>query len=65
MQDNRCWFFLIRGARLVGDLACDENESVEPVTMSRGEVESALESGAISHALAVIALMRALARPRG
>lgn len=60
MQDNRCWFFLVRGARLVGDLACDENESVEPVTMSRAEVVAALESGAISHALAVIALMRAL-----
>jgi 8-oxo-dGTP pyrophosphatase MutT (NUDIX family) len=61
MQDNRCWFFLIRGARLVGDLACDENESVEPVVMSRAEVEAALASGKISHALAVIALMRALA----
>ena len=62
MQDNRCWFFLITGARRVGDLDCDENESVEPVVMSRGEVEAALESGEISHALAVIPLMRALAR---
>ena len=62
MQDNRRWFFLVRGARRVGDLACDENESVEPVTSSRGEVVAALESGDISHALAVIALMRALAR---
>jgi ADP-ribose diphosphatase len=64
MQDNRCWFFLIRGARRVGDLECDENESVEPVEMSRAEVEAALESGEITHALAVIALMRALARTR-
>jgi 8-oxo-dGTP pyrophosphatase MutT (NUDIX family) len=62
MQDNRCWFFLVRGARVVGDLACDENESVEPLTMSRAEVVAALESGEISHALAVVALMRALAR---
>ncbi len=62
MQDNRCWFFLVRGARVVGDLACDENESVEPVILTRGEVEAALESGEISHALAVIPLMRALAR---
>lgn len=62
MQDNRCWFFLVRGARLVGELACDENESVEPVVMSRAEVEAALESGAVTHALAVVALMRALAR---
>jgi len=62
MQNNRCWFFLVRGAHLVGDLACDENESVEPLTMSRAEVVEALESGAISHVLAVVALMRALAR---
>ncbi|MEP7127007.1 MAG: NUDIX hydrolase [Byssovorax sp.] len=60
MQDNRCWFFLIRGARRVGDLACDEHESVEPFLLSRAEVEAALASGEISHALAVIALMRAL-----
>ncbi len=62
MQDNRCHLFLVRGARQVGELACDEHESVEPVVMTRAELVAALAGGRITHALAVVALERALAR---
>lgn len=62
MQDNRCYLFLIRGAREVGAQDCDPFESVEPVVMTRDDLARALADGEITHALSVLALERALAR---
>lgn len=62
MQDNHCFLFLVRGAREVGEQACDPEESVEPLLMARADVGEALFDGRITHALSVLALTRALAR---
>ncbi|HVY46925.1 MAG TPA: NUDIX hydrolase [Minicystis sp.] len=64
MQDNRCFLFLVRGAREVAPVETDEFESTEPVLLTRGELERALEEGSVSHVLSVVALERALARLR-
>ncbi len=60
LQGNRCFVFLARRALDSGALANDEHERTEPVRLSREEVRSALDDGSISHALAVVALERAL-----
>jgi len=62
VQGNRCFMFMARGVRREHEPACDEFEVTEPVLMSRAEVESALADGRITHALAVVALERALGR---
>lgn len=64
-QDNRCFMFLVRGAREVGPLELDEREVVERVMMDRAKVRAAIADGRISHALAVLALERAFARLDG
>lgn len=61
LQDNRCHFFLVRDARPGGVRDGDPEEIVAPVILTRAEVEAALAEGRISHALAVVALTRALA----
>lgn len=62
LQDNRCHFFLVRGAVCVGAPHPDAEEVVTPVVMGRAEVEAALAAGGFAHALAEVALRRALAR---
>ena len=62
LQDNRCHFFLARGAVRVGAPHPDAEEVVTPVVMGRAEVEAALAAGGFAHALAEVALRRALAR---
>jgi ADP-ribose pyrophosphatase len=62
MQDNRCYLFLVRGAREVGAQNCDPYESVEPLLMTRADLSQALVDGRITHALSVLALERALLR---
>lgn len=61
LQDNRCHFYLVRGARPTGGPTGDEEEVVAPVVLARDELAAALAAGRISHALAVVALTRALA----
>ncbi|PCC75417.1 NUDIX domain-containing protein [Nannocystis exedens] len=61
LQDNRCHFFLVREAVQVGAPHADAEEVVAPVVMGRAEVEAALAEGRIAHALAELALRRALA----
>lgn len=61
LQDNRCHFFLVREATRAGTHAGDAEEQVEPVLWSRAEVEAGLASGQFCHALAELALRRALA----
>jgi ADP-ribose pyrophosphatase len=66
MQGNRCHLYVARGARAIGVPECDEHESTEAVLMDAAEITAALQDGRISHALAVLTLLRALAVvPRG
>ncbi|MDC0667641.1 NUDIX hydrolase [Nannocystis radixulma] len=62
LQDNRCHFFLVRGAVRVGAPHPDAEEEVAPVVMDRAAVDAALAGGQITHALAEVALRRALAQ---
>lgn len=62
LQSNRCHLFFARDARPVDGWRSDEAERTEPVLMTEAELRGALATGRISHALAVIALERALAR---
>lgn len=62
LQANRCHLFLARGARRVEGWSADAGELTEPVLLTEPEVRRALASAEVSHALAVIALERGLAR---
>lgn len=62
LQANRCHLFLAAGATPVPGWSSDASEITEPVVLTESELRAALASGAISHALAVIALERALSR---
>ncbi|WP_438038729.1 NUDIX hydrolase [Sorangium sp. So ce128] len=61
LQANRCFLYLARGARRVGEPEGDEHESTEAVVMSADDVRAAMQDGRISHSIAVITLLRALA----
>ncbi|MFZ6184594.1 NUDIX hydrolase [Nannocystis pusilla] len=61
LQDNRCHFFLVRGVVRVGAPHPDAEEVVTPVVMGREAVEAGLREGRFAHALAELALGRALA----
>lgn len=62
LQANRCHLFLARGATPVPGWSADAAEITEPVLLTEAEVRRALANGGITHALAVVALERALAR---
>jgi ADP-ribose pyrophosphatase len=62
LQGNRCHLFLARGATPVPGWAVDPSEITEPVLLTEPELRRALADGGISHALAVVALERALTR---
>ncbi|WAS99144.1 NUDIX hydrolase [Nannocystis punicea] len=62
LQDNHCHFFLVRGVVRIGAPHADAEEVVAPVVMGREEVEAALAEGRFAHALAELALRRALAQ---
>lgn len=61
LQDNRCHLFLARGVVAGPARGSDPEEVVAPVWLERAAVAAALAEGRITHALAVITLMRALA----
>jgi ADP-ribose pyrophosphatase len=62
LQGNRCHLFLATGATPVPGWSPDASEITEPVLFTEAEVRRALASGGITHAFAVLALERALAR---
>jgi 8-oxo-dGTP pyrophosphatase MutT (NUDIX family) len=62
LQNNRCFTFLARGARLVGPTAFDDLEDLEVALVPRGDVPSLLDSGQITHALVVTGLETYLRR---
>ncbi len=60
IQGNRCFSFLATGARRVRAPSFDEHEACEVVLVSRAQVGALLDEGHVTHALAVLALERAL-----
>jgi len=62
LQGNRCHLFFARGAQPVSGWSADPGEPAEPVLLTEPELRRALATMGISHALAVIALERALAK---
>jgi ADP-ribose pyrophosphatase len=62
LQANLCHLFFVRRAREVAVAMSDEHESTEPDFFTKDELRAALAEGRITHAFAVIALERALAR---
>jgi 8-oxo-dGTP pyrophosphatase MutT (NUDIX family) len=64
LQDNRCHMFLARDARSVSEPQVSEAEETEVVILDAAELRAALQDGTITHALAIVALGRALERWR-
>lgn len=56
LQGNRCFTFLARGARPTGEVSFDELEDLEVALVPKGDVPALLDSGEVTHALAVVAL---------
>jgi len=61
LQANRCHMFLAHGASKQAEPQVSELEATEVVLVDRDRLRAALEDGTITHALAVLALGRALA----
>ncbi|HVM32823.1 MAG TPA: NUDIX hydrolase [bacterium] len=53
--NNRCHFFLARGAQRVADLSLDEAEELEVKKVPRGEIGGQIRAGKITHALVIAA----------
>jgi len=62
LQGNRSFFFLAASVRSVRPPEQHDDERTRVVVLTRPELEQAIESGRISHALGVLCLMRALRR---
>ncbi|MEJ7732559.1 MAG: NUDIX hydrolase [Polyangiaceae bacterium] len=60
LQDNRCHMFLAEGAIRVADPRSSEDELTEVELLDGEALRAALWDGRITHALAVLALTRAL-----
>ena len=58
MQDNRCWFVLATGARLVGEPQPDAGEDLGVRLAGRDDVPRMIEEGEIEHALVIAAFHR-------
>lgn len=65
LQNNRCYTYVARGARLAGQTSFDELEELETVVVARDDVAALLDSGQITHALVVSALETYLRRSAG
>jgi len=62
IQTNRTFFFLIEGARQVGEPEPDPTEDIEVVRTPVQDIATLLAEGQINHSLAVVALQRAMLR---
>lgn len=65
LQPNRCWSYLVRNARLVGDLQPDHDEIIEPLLMSAVELDEVVRAGEFRHALLLVPLLHYLRRRSG
>jgi 8-oxo-dGTP pyrophosphatase MutT (NUDIX family) len=62
LQNNRCWTFLARNARLVGETSFDELEDLELALLPKSQIAQVIDDGTVTHALVVIALEQYLRR---
>jgi 8-oxo-dGTP pyrophosphatase MutT (NUDIX family) len=62
LQNNRCFTYFARGARLVGPTAFDDLEDLEVALVRKTDVAALLDSGRVTHALVVTALETYLRR---
>jgi ADP-ribose pyrophosphatase len=61
IQNNRCHMFLVEGCTLQAEQELDEGEDVEVVLMDLDDLDDAVRSGEIKHALSIAAFhMRGL-----
>jgi 8-oxo-dGTP pyrophosphatase MutT (NUDIX family) len=65
LQDNRCHLFLAERAERVGEPLVAEDEETAVEVLEAADLRTALYDGRITHALAVLALTRALEELRG
>lgn len=62
LQNNRCWTFFARNARLAGETAFDEIEDLELVLVPKDDLAKIIDDGTVTHALVVVALEQYLRR---
>lgn len=62
LQNNKCWTYFARNARLVGETAFDEIEDLEIVLVPKADIPKIIDDGTVSHALVVVALEQYLRR---
>ena len=63
IQSNRCHMFVARDCRLVDAVDFDEHEDIDVEVVTRAEALRMVHDGRIEHALAQVALLRALTAP--
>lgn len=64
LQNNRCWTFLARGARLVFDTSFDDLEDLEVTLVPKSDLAAIMDDGTVTHALVLVALEQYLRRCR-
>lgn len=62
LQNNKCWTFFARNARLAFETAFDEIEDLEVVLVPKDDVTRIIDDGTVTHALVVVALEQYLRR---
>jgi ADP-ribose pyrophosphatase len=65
LQNNKCWTFFARNARLVGETAFDEIEDLEVALVPKEEIAKIIDDGTVTHALVIVALEQYLRRFSG
>jgi ADP-ribose pyrophosphatase len=62
LQNNKCWTYLARNARLVGATSFDELEDLEIAIVPRADIAKIIDDGTVTHALVIVALEQYLRR---
>jgi 8-oxo-dGTP pyrophosphatase MutT (NUDIX family) len=62
LQNNKCWTFLARNARLAGETSFDELEDLEVALVPKDHLAPIIDDGTVTHALVVVALEQYLRR---
>ena len=62
LQNNKCWTFLARNARLAGETSFDELEDLEVALVPKADIAKIIDDATVTHALVVVALEQYLRR---
>lgn len=62
LQNNKCWTFFARNARLVGETQFDEIEDLEVTLVRKDDIARIIDDGTVTHALVIVALEQYLRR---